>query len=60
VTDVEMQAMRRENAFLKLRNAQLQADMADLSAEAERLRQTLERSGLRRAGATPNPLGGGH
>jgi hypothetical protein len=59
MTDVEIQAMRRENEYLKLRNSQLQADMTDLSAETERLRQALERTGLRRASATPNPLGGG-
>lgn len=60
MTDVEIQAMRRENDYLKLRNAQLQADMTDLSAETERLRQALERTGAARRGSgAPNPLSGG-
>ena len=51
--------LARENAYLKQRNAQLQADLTDLSAETERLRQALERTTARRPSATPNPLGGG-
>ncbi len=43
MTDLEIQAMRKENDYLKLRNAQLQADLTDLSSETERLRQMLER-----------------
>lgn len=35
--------MVRQNDYLKLRNAQLQEDVAGLSAENERLRQELER-----------------
>ena len=50
----------RQNDYLKLRNAQLQDDVANLSAENERLRQEMERiAGRRTARATPNPLGGG-
>ena len=37
------QAMARENAYLKQRNAQLQDDVSALAAEGERLRQILER-----------------
>jgi len=59
MTDVEMQALRRENNYLKVRNAQLQADLTNVSAEAARLRQALERTGRRRLSATPNPLSGG-
>jgi hypothetical protein len=33
----------QQNAYLKLRNAQLQADVTALAAEAERLRQVIER-----------------
>ena len=51
--------LARENAYLKQRNAQLQADLADLSAETERLRQALERTTTRRAPGAPNPLSGG-
>ena len=50
----------RQNDYLKLRNAQLQDDVANLSAENERLRQEMERiAGRRTARATPNPLGSG-
>ena len=35
--------MARQNAYLKLRNEQLQGDVTALSAEAERLRQIVER-----------------
>ena len=59
MTDAEAQAMRQENQYLKLRNAQLQTDLTDISAESERLRQALERTGAARARPVPNPLGGG-
>ncbi len=50
----------RQNDYLKLRNAQLQDDVANLSAENERLRQEMERiAGRRTARAAPNPLGSG-
>ena len=49
----------RENAYLKSRIAQLQSDMADVAAEANRLRQELERLHGRRAARPPNPLGSG-
>lgn len=45
MTDAEGYAVRRENDYLKLRNAQLQADLTDVSAEVQRLRQELERRG---------------
>jgi hypothetical protein len=49
----------RENAYLKSRIAQLQSDVADVTAEANRLRQELERLHSRRAARPPNPLGSG-
>jgi hypothetical protein len=49
----------RENAYLKLRNAQLQEDVHALAAEAERLRQIVERLYGRTPTRPPNPFGGG-
>ncbi len=60
MTDDEAQALRRENEYLKLRNAQLQADLVDLTAETDRMRQAIERTGARQGGRTaPDPLSGG-
>ena len=57
---LEQLSMQRENSYLKLRLGQLQDDVSNLSAEAERLRQRLEGIGVRRAAAAPpNPLAGG-
>lgn len=55
----EIDAMQRENAYLRLRNSQLQSDIADLSAELERLRQERERLHGRRTAQAANPLGSG-
>lgn len=52
-------ALLRENTYLKARIAQLQSDLADVTAEAERLRQERERLHGRRMARAPNPLGGG-
>jgi prefoldin subunit 5 len=49
--------LRRENLYLRQRVAQLQADVTDLSAEAGRLREAMERLQGRRAARAPNPLG---
>lgn len=53
----------RENAYLKLRVAQLEGDVQDLSAENLRLREERERLHGRRearaGGSAPNPLGSG-
>ncbi|HUO23079.1 MAG TPA: hypothetical protein VMU59_11240 [Caulobacteraceae bacterium] len=51
--------LSRENAYLRLRVAQLQDDVTAISAEAERLRQIVERLHGRTAQRPPNPLGGG-
>lgn len=57
--DKELDRLRRENILLRNQNAQLQLDIADLSAEGHRLRQERERLHGRRAATRPNPLGGG-
>ncbi|HEY2710536.1 MAG TPA: hypothetical protein VGI95_21030 [Caulobacteraceae bacterium] len=49
--DRELAKVTRENAYLKLRNAQLQEDVTALGAELDRLRQELERRGGLRAPA---------
>ena len=60
MTDAETAALRRENQYLKQRNAQLEGDLADITAEAGRLREALEHTSARRAAnRAPNPLGGG-
>lgn len=58
MTDAEALATKRENEYLKLRNAQLQSDLTDVSAEVQRLRRELERRGGLNALAMPNSLGG--
>lgn len=55
----ELVRLRRENAYLKTRVAQLEDDVVDLTAEAVRLRQVLDTTLARRAAARPNPLSGG-
>jgi uncharacterized protein (DUF3084 family) len=52
-------SLLRENAYLKVRVAQLQSDVTDLSAEIDRLRQERERLHGRRESRPPNPLGSG-
>ena len=47
--------MERENAYLKLRLAQLSDDNVALRAEAERLRQIVERPHGRTPSAAPEP-----
>ena len=59
VTAVEIQAMQRENAYLKARVAQLENDVVDLTAENLRLTEERERTHARRAARPPSPLGGG-
>jgi len=51
--------LARENLYLRERVAQLQADVESLNAEAERLRQILERIHGRAGGRRPDPLSGG-
>jgi hypothetical protein len=51
--------LRRENLYLLGRVAQLSADVTDLSAENNRLRQQSERLHGRQAAHRPDPLGGG-
>lgn len=40
---ISLEELTRENAYLKLRNAQLQGDVTALSAETARLQQIVER-----------------
>jgi hypothetical protein len=50
--EVEARKLVRENDYLKLRCAQLQDDVTDLSSQLTRARQELERLHGRRAGAS--------
>lgn len=54
-----LESLARENQYLRDRNAQLQGDVTELTAEAQRLRQALERLHGRTAGVAANPLSGG-
>jgi hypothetical protein len=51
--------LQRENLYLRQRNAQLQSDVVDISAERDRLAQELERVHGRRQLRAANPLSGG-
>jgi predicted nucleic acid-binding Zn-ribbon protein len=55
----ELDALQRENRYLKGRNAELQSDVTSLAAENQRLREERERLRGRVALHRPNPLGGG-
>jgi cell division protein FtsB len=55
----DLDALQRENRYLKARNAELQSDIADLAADAQRLREELERLHGRVAMRRPDPLSGG-
>lgn len=57
MTEPEIQELKRQNDYLKLRCAQLQGDVGDLGAENTRLREELERIAGRRAPSAPDPLG---
>lgn len=59
MTDEEAQAMRRENEYLKRRNAQLQDDVTSLGAQVSRLERHLERLSGRPSQQAPDPLAGG-
>lgn len=59
MTDEDAQAMRRENDYLKRRNAQLQNDITSLGGQVLRMQQELERLSGRHSGRTPDPLAGG-
>lgn len=60
MSEPDVAALERQNAYLKQRVAQLEGDVSDLGAQVMRLTQQLERIGARRdAGARPDPLSGG-
>jgi hypothetical protein len=59
LADRDPAELLRENAYLKRRNAQLQSDILDLSAEVERLRRIQDRlHGRRVINAADTPAGG--
>ena len=59
MTEQEHDRLSRENAYLKLRCAQLQEANDDLASQLLRLQQQLERLHERRTSRAPNPLSGG-
>ena len=59
MADRDLADVLRENEYLKRRNAQLQSDILDLSAETERLRQLHDRLHGRAAVQKPDPLASG-
>lgn len=58
--DEDTQTLRRENDYLKRRNAQLQDDVTSLGGQVLRMQQELERLNGRRAHTSPDPLSGRH
>jgi hypothetical protein len=59
MTERTLAEVERENAYLKVRVAQLESDLMDVSAENGRLREERERLHGRRVARAPSPLGGG-
>ena len=51
--------LQAENAYLRLRVAQLESDVADLSAQLLRGQQQADRLLAQRTSIAPNPLAGG-
>jgi len=51
--------LERENAYLKLRLAQLESDILNIQAENIRMSEERERTHARRVARAPSPLGGG-
>ena len=60
MTEPEIQKVLRENDDLKLRCAQLQGDVTDLSSELNRVQQQLERLYGARVARGAGPLPKGH
>jgi len=58
VTDDEIQGLIRQNAALKLRNTELEADVIDLSAQVTRLQHQNQHFSARRLARRPDPLPG--
>lgn len=59
MTDEDAQILRRENDYLKRRNAQLQDDVTSLGGQVLRMQRELERVSGRQAMRSANPLSGG-
>jgi L-alanine-DL-glutamate epimerase-like enolase superfamily enzyme len=57
VDDAESAKLLRENAYLKLRCAQLQGDVTDLASQVGRLQQELERVHAVRERLRADPIG---
>jgi hypothetical protein len=55
----DLVALRRENLYLRQRIVDLQGDVISLTADSDRLRQTLEHMHARRSAQRPDPLSGG-
>jgi cell division protein FtsB len=56
MTDAETAHLTRENAYLKLRCAQLQSEVTDLNSQVIRQRQELERFHDARAARAVEPF----
>jgi prefoldin subunit 5 len=56
MTDEDIQTLRRENDYLKRRNAQLQDDVTSLGGQVLRMQQELERLNGKRAHMPSDPL----
>ena len=59
MTDDEAQALRRENDYLKRRNAQLQDDVTSLGGQVLRMQQEQDRVSGGRPVGSPDPLSDG-
>ena len=53
------EGLARENVYLRQRIGQLQGDVTEVTAEADRLRQIVEHLHGRTARTRPDPLSGG-
>ena len=58
MTNEEAQALRRENAYLRARCAELQNDVDDLGAQLRRMQEQAA-PGQARTRTAPTPLSGG-
>jgi predicted nucleic acid-binding Zn-ribbon protein len=59
MTDEDAQALRRENDYLKRRNAQLQDDVTSLGGLVQRMQQQLDHLSGRQSLGSFDPLSGG-
>jgi phage shock protein A len=61
MTDADLEALQRQNVYLKQRCAQLEGDVMDLGAQVTRLAEQLERVTAKKEAyrAGPKPLSSG-